>query len=201
MFLSLKSMLLSASLLTGSFLALAQEIKLNASTAPLLIPNVAFEYPVAPRLSVQAELLVSPWKSFLDRHLQVYMGSAEGRYYFQPEHQGWFLGGYAGIGFFDMQKWNYWQPKVISSEDGASRVTSLYQRGFAVIAGIDGGYKWRLSSRWALEAYLGIGTSQSFYHGYYRDTNERYDGAQRWNKSGEIIPTRGGIMVNYRLDW
>ncbi len=199
MFLSLKSVLLSASLVAGSFLASAQEIKFNAATALVLIPNVAFEYPVAPHWSVQTELLVSPWKSFLDRHLQVYMGSVEGRYYFQPEHHGWFMGGYTGLGFFDMQKWNYWQPMVITNEDGTSRVTGLYQRGFALIAGIDGGYKWRLNDRWALEAYLGVGTSQSFYHGYYRDTGERYDGARRWNKSGELIPTRGGLMVNYRL--
>lgn len=81
--------------------------------------------------------------------------------------------------------------------DGTERITEVYQKGFTFIAGVSGGYHFTVNEKLGLDLFVGIGTSQSFYKGYYKDNNERYDNAEKWNKSGEVIPTRGGLMVTY----
>jgi hypothetical protein len=50
-----------------------------------------------------------------------------------------------------------------------------------------------------MDIYAGIGTSQDFYKGYVRSTGARYDVAEGFNKSGEILPYRGGVMISYKL--
>jgi hypothetical protein len=39
-----------------------------------------------------------------------------------------------------------------------------------------------------------------FYKGYELKTGERYDSPYAYNKSGEWIPYRGGVMLSYILD-
>jgi hypothetical protein len=52
-----------------------------------------------------------------------------------------------------------------------------------------------------LDFFLGGGWHQGFYHGYYNDgTSGRYEGVENWNKSGEWLPYRGGVMVSYRIN-
>ncbi len=65
--------------------------------------------------------------------------------------------------------------------------------------GVTGGYQFQLSDRLNLDIYATIGSSQGFYKGYDRSTGKRYDSAEKFNKSGEIIPYRGGIMISYKL--
>lgn len=182
------------------------EFKINALFAPVGMLNAAVEIPVSSKWSVQGETFISPWKSFTGRHLQIYMGTVEARYYFSENHEKWFVGGYFSMALFDLQKWNYWNEKhvfdedkePVFNEDGTPRITTLYQRGFNVMAGLDFGYKYRFNSHWGLEAFLGIANSQGFYHGYFQDDHTRYEHAKEWNKSGEFIPTRGGLMLVYQ---
>ena len=75
----------------------------------------------------------------------------------------------------------------------------MYQKGYSLIFGITGGYQFQLSDRWNMDIYAGIGTSQDFYKGYDRESGKRYDMAQKYNKSGEIIPYRGGVMISYQI--
>lgn len=181
------------------------EVKGNTVFAPIGIINFAAEKQISNHLSLQIEAFVSPWKSFTGRHLQIYLGTAETRYYFTKKQNKWFLGAYISGGVFDIQKYNYWNDKHITNEEGVSlynddgtpRITSLYQRGFVYILGVDAGYKLKMSEHFNLEAFIGIGTVQGFYHGFFADTNLRYDKAEKWNKSGEILPTRGGVMISY----
>jgi hypothetical protein len=65
--------------------------------------------------------------------------------------------------------------------------------------GITGGYQFKLAENWNMDIYAGIGTSQDFYKGYVRSTGARYDVAEGFNKSGEILPYRGGVMISYKL--
>lgn len=39
-------------------------IKVNALGLPILIANVGLEYQLAPKYTIQGDVLVSPWKSF-----------------------------------------------------------------------------------------------------------------------------------------
>lgn len=164
-------------------------IKGNALLAPVLITNIGIEKELSEKFTLQVDGLISPWKSFAGNHFQIYMGHVEGRYYFDKAFDGWFVGLNAGFGLFDLTKWNY-------------RGTEKFQRGFNFMFGGSVGYQWELSEKWNMEAFLGGGTSQGLYHGYEEippDRWIRYDGAKDWNKSGEWLPYRGGIMISYKI--
>jgi len=184
------------------------ELKLNAAFLPLTMANVAIEKSLNDKFSIQAEAFISPWKSLYGKNMQFYMGTLEGRYYFDQVMKKWYVGAYGSLTAFNIQKWNYLRASpVYDSEgnpqilpDGSARVTERYQKGFGLIIGISGGYHFTISEKLGIDIYAGIGTVQSFYKGYYKDTGARYDDAKDWNKSGEIIPTRGGIMVTYKLN-
>lgn len=164
-------------------------VKANALFLPIGIVNAGLEYQLGAHYTAQADFFMSPWKSFGGNHLQVYMGHLEGRYYFDEAFKHWYLGANVGLGFFDITKYNY-----IGS--------NKYQRGFNLMLGATVGYQMKWKERWNVDFYLGGGNSQGFYHGYETlppSFVQRYDGANKWNKSGEFIPYRGGIMIAYKL--
>lgn len=183
-------------------------VKVNAPFLPLGVLNVALEKPLAKKYTIQGEIFVSPWKSFDGKNLQIYMATLEGRYYFKEITKGWYIGAYGSIGAFNLQKWNYFSPQpVLDSEgnpellaDGSVRLTERYQKGLAFIIGVSGGYHFTINEKLGLDLFAGLGTVQSLYKGYTKDNNERYDGAKMWNKSGEFMPTRGGLMLTYKLN-
>jgi hypothetical protein len=184
------------------------EIKINAAFLPVGMVNIAAEKSLHKNFSLQAEGFISPWKSFAGKNLQIYMGTLEGRYYFKEVMKGFYIGAYGSIAAYNLQKWNYFKAEPVLNNDGSPqlladgtvRISERYQKGLTFIIGISGGYHFTINEKWGLDIYAGIGNSQSIYKGYLKDNNERYDGAEKWNKSGEIIPTRGGVMITYRLD-
>lgn len=202
-------------LLTGSILALltietltAQEqenekslyIKGNALFAPIGILNAGIEKQISSKYTLQGDIFISPWKSFAGHELQMYSLSVEGRYYFQEAFKHWYIGANIGLSAFNLQKWNYWNNRSEINEQGEIIINSnRFQKGYSIALGITGGYQFQLSERWNLDLYATIGTSQGFYKGYDRSTGKRYDSAEKFNKSGEIIPYRGGIMISYKL--
>lgn len=183
------------------------EIKLNAAFVPLTMLNIAVEKPLNKKFSIQAEGFISPWKSLYGKNMQFYMGTLEGRYYFDEVMKKWYIGAYGSVVAFNIQKWNYLKSAVVYDDNGNPellvngnvRVTERYQKGLALVFGLSGGYHFKINDQLGLDIYAGVGATQSLYKGYYKDNNERYDGAESWNKSGEVIPTRGGLMVTYKL--
>lgn len=164
-------------------------IKGNALLAPIGVVNVGLEKQLSKKYTLQGDVLISPWKSFSGNHMQVYMGHLEGRYYFNEAFKHWYVGINTGFGLFDLTKWNY-------------RGTEKFQRGFNIMAGATVGYQFQWKERWNIDIYLGGGISQGFYHGYESvppDSFIRYDDAKGWNRSGEILPYRGGVMISYKL--
>jgi len=163
------------------------QIKGNLLFTPLGILNIGYERAFNEHWTGQTDVFISPWKSFDGRHLQIYMMHFEGRYYFTKAMDKWYVGLNIGMGAFDMQKWNYWN-------------SNKHQRGFNAMLGATVGYQLYLNAHWNMDFYLGGGNSQGFYHGWdmAQDPPERYDHAPRgWDKSGEWIPYRGGIMASY----
>ncbi|MFC3158828.1 DUF3575 domain-containing protein [Chryseobacterium arachidis] len=153
---------------------------------------------------MQGDVLISPWKSFAGHPLQYYSVSAEGRYYFDEAFKHWYLGANLGFSIFNVQKWNYWQDGYYQNHITKElfEYSNIYQKGFSFLAGITAGYQFRLAENWNMDIYGTIGTSQDFYKGYDRSTGKRYDNDGRsnaFNKSGEILPYRGGIMISYKL--
>ncbi|KQT18607.1 hypothetical protein ASG31_03860 [Chryseobacterium sp. Leaf404] len=189
------------------FLKAQTEVKVNTLFLPVGVVNAASEQKLTKHITVQEELFISPWKSVSGRHLQIYMATLEGRYYFTESMKKWYVGAYFSVANFNLQKWNYWNDMVVLDEndqpeilaDGSTRVTSRYQKGYSFIFGISGGYHFIINQKLGLDIFAGIGSSQGLYKGYFKDNNQRYDQPHGWNKSGEIIPTRGGLMLTYKL--
>ncbi|MDO5616870.1 MAG: DUF3575 domain-containing protein [Cruoricaptor ignavus] len=192
----IKKILGAALLTTATVFFSAQEkkekalyVKGNALFAPLGMINAGLEYQLSQKFTLQADGFISPWKSFFGNHAQVYMGHLEGRYYFDKAFSKWYVGLNSGFGLFDMTKWNY---------SGSDK----FQRGFNYMLGATVGYQFQWKENWNIDLYLGGGTSQGFYHGYEIEPPDkwvRYEEANGWNKSGEWIPYRGGIMISYKL--
>ncbi|KFF13547.1 hypothetical protein IW15_07100 [Chryseobacterium soli] len=189
---------------TGTLMAQEQEkslyIKGNAAFAPLGILNVAVEKQLTQKITLQGDVLISPWKSFAGHELQYYSVSVEGRYYFNEAFKHWYIGANIAGAAFTTQKWNYWNDRTFVTDSGEVFTNSnIYQKGYSIIFGVTGGYQFKVSDRWNIDLYASIGSSQDFYKGYERGTGQRYDSAQKFNKSGEIMPYRGGVMISYKL--
>jgi len=202
--------LLTSTLICFSIFAFSQKnetyIKANALFLPVGMLNVGVEHGFTEHITGQADVFVSPWKSFAGHQAQFGIGTVEGRYYFDEAFKHFYLGASVGIGIFKIQKWNYWNSDFYTTKEGELlpyRSNELYQKGFSYIFGLTTGYQFQLAERWNMDIFLGIGSQQGFYKGYVEglpETQEnRYDRVENWDKSGEIIPFKGGIMISYKL--
>ncbi|KFF03766.1 DUF3575 domain-containing protein [Chryseobacterium luteum] len=201
-FLTASITLLSAAMLTAQ--EQEQEkglyIKGNALLAPIGLINIGLEKQMSQKITMQGDILVSPWKSFGGHEFQYYSLSLEGRYYFNEAFSHWYIGANIAASAFVLQKWNYWSDKpYINNRNEVFITSNLYQKGVSFILGVTGGYQFKVSDRWNIDVYAAVGTSQDFYKGYDRNTGQRYELAKKYNKSGEILPYRGGIMISYKL--
>jgi len=175
-------------------------IKGNALLAPIGLLNLGVEKQLSQKYTLQGDVLISPWKSFAGHEFQYYSVSLEGRYYFNQAFHGWYAGANIAASAFVLQKWNYWEDTPYMNDKNEMFVASnLYQKGVSFIIGVTGGYQFKVSDRWNIDVYATVGTSQDFYKGYDRTTGQRYESAKKFNKSGEILPYRGGVMISYKL--
>lgn len=179
--------LLSASVLLFSLYSVGQTyIKVNAFSTVLTIPNVGFETDIGKKSTFQFDITASFW-NMKDKPMQFYIFIPEYRYHFHEKHNGFYVGANVGATVFNFQKWNYLN-------------TLMYEKGFGYLIGISIGYQKKINDKFMIDCFLGGGNSQSFYKGYYIGTKTRHDNAENYNKSGEWIPYRGGVMVSYRLN-
>ncbi|MGL5111948.1 MAG: DUF3575 domain-containing protein [Flavobacterium sp.] len=164
-------------------------LKLNGATALVGVPNIGIETSIGKKLTFNFDVMTSFWKSFDGHHpMQFYTFTPEVRYHFKEKYNGWYFGGHAGPDVYKIQKWNYWN-------------TNKYEDGFGYRLGATVGYNFKISDKILLDAFVGGGWHQGFYKGYYNDgTPGRYDKAKNWNKSGEWLPYRGGLMLSYKLN-
>ena len=177
-------------------------VKANAIFLPIGILNAGVEYQLNEKVTVQGDVFISPWKSFMGKYSQVYMIGLDGRYYFDKAFKSFYVGANISAARFIIQKYNYWsdEPFQYTPESPIYKTSELYQNGYAIMIGATVGYQFQLSDRWNMDLYLGFGSIQSFYKGYHKELGIRYDNdGRRWNKSGEFLPYRGGVMISYKL--
>ena len=178
-------------------------VKANALFLPIGILNAAVEYQLNKKMTLQAELFISPWKSFAGKDAQVYMVGLDGRYYFNEAFKHFYVGANISAARFIIQKYNYWGdgPYQYSETSPIYDRSDVYQDGFAFMIGATVGYQFQLCQKWNMDLYLGAGTVQSFYKGYVHSLGIRYDtdSAPGYNRSGELLPYRGGVMISYTL--
>ncbi|MBW8360648.1 MAG: DUF3575 domain-containing protein [Kaistella sp.] len=176
-------------------------VKGNALFIPLGIINAGLEYQVGAKYTVQGDVFISPWKSFDGKYAQVYMLGFEPRYYFNEAFKHWYVGANISAARYIMQKSNYWSndPYQLTVNSPVYIESDLYQDGYSILFGATVGYQFKLGEKLNADVYLGAGSNQGFYKGYHKELGIRYDETDKWNRSGEFIPYRGGIMISYQL--
>lgn len=164
-------------------------VKFNGATALVGVPNIGIETSIGEKLTFSFDVMASFWKSFAGQNpMQFYTFTPEVRYHFKEKYNGWYFGGHIGPDIYKIQKWNYWN-------------TNKYEDGFGYRIGATIGYNFKITEKINLDAFVGGGWHQGFYKGYYNDgTPGRYEKAEKYNKSGEWLPYRGGLMITYKLN-
>lgn len=160
-------------------------VKGNIS-AILGLPQFGFETTLGEKTTFQLDALTSLWKSVNNAPFKMNMVFSEFRFYPKKSFEGFFIGGHIGGSKFNFQKWNYIN-------------TDYIQKGYSLMYGITFGYQIAINNNLNLEAFLGGGYQQGFYKGYLLSDGTRIDGAKKYNKSGEFIPYRGGLMIVYKF--
>jgi opacity protein-like surface antigen len=162
-------------------------VKVNALTTLLTIPNVGIETSIGKKSTFQVDVLASFWKSINNLPAQFVTITPEYRYHFNEKYDGFYAGVNVGGSIYKVSK-------------GIHRQLDQYEKGVGYMIGATIGYQKEISKKVLIELFLGGGTHQGFYKGYNIDTGERYDMAKKYNKSGEWLPYRGGVMISYRIN-
>ncbi|WP_396181484.1 DUF3575 domain-containing protein [Flavobacterium sp.] len=163
-----------------------QRVHVNAASTLLGFPSVGYEKGLGNHFSFHIDAIGSTFNRYHNMPLKFLIITPEIRYYSKPEQTGFYVGGHIGGSTFHLQKYNYAN-------------TNYYQKGYNYMAGISIGYVYAVSEKFALEAFIGGGTIQSFYKGYDITTGVRYEDADKFNKSGEWLPYRGGVNLIWKI--
>lgn len=177
-------------------------LKANALFLPVGVLNAGVETQLSKKFTFQGDIFISPWKSFAGKYAQIYMIGFDGRYYFKEAFKHFYVAANLSAAKFKIQKWNYWgnHPYQYTPDSPVYNISDIYQKGYSMMFGATVGYQFKLSENWNMDIYLGGGSSQDFYKGLHKDLGIRYDDPTRkWNKSGEWIPYRGGVMIAYKI--
>ena len=203
--------LILALLCISSFVHGQVEVKFNAATALLLIPNGGIELGISEKHSIQLDVLGSFWDTMPllnDTPLHISQTFLEYRWYRGENVEKWFMGPHIGFGMFTLQKpnysvlYDYYEKATGGRSGGGLPKGDAYQSGRVAFYGLTVGYKKRLNASWSLEAFMGLGLSQSWYKGYRgieRVDHLGEDNPRPFNGSGEVLLYRGGLMVVYQL--
>ncbi|OWP82159.1 hypothetical protein BWK63_02160 [Flavobacterium covae] len=150
------------------------------------LPQIGVETKIGNKLTFQADLMASLWESVNNAPQKFAILIPEVRYHFNTLEKGFYLGGHIGGSSYKMQKWNYLN-------------SGRYQEGYSLLFGMTVGFKVPVNKSFSIDIFMGGGSQQGYYKGYYLESGERYETADNFNKSGEWLPYRGGVMICYKL--
>ncbi len=162
-------------------------VKVNAVTTLLTIPQIGIEASIGNHSTFQFDITASFWKSINGHPMEFYIFIPEYRYHFHEKYNGFYAGAHMGFTLYNMQKWNYWN-------------SNTYQEGLGYLIGATIGYQKKIGNRFLLDFFLGGGYIEGFYKSFIIGTDIRVDEATDYNKSGQWLPYRGGVMVSYQLN-
>ncbi len=176
------------------------EAKANVLTSLGLIPNVGIEIQVGEKNSLQLDVLASFWNKLNSSKTPLHINQTflEYRFYKKNDLTGLFIGPHVGYGMFTLKKPNF--AIIYDTYAGGNYDNDTYQSGRVAFYGFTIGYKKRLTKRISLEAFIGGGYSMANYKAYRE--NNRIDIRDNWrtfNRSGEFVAYRGGLMINYNF--
>lgn len=176
------------------------EAKANVLTSLGLIPNVGVEIQTGQKNSLQLDVLASFWNKLNNSKTPLHINQTffEYRFYKKNDLSGLFLGTHLGYGMFTLKKPNF--AVIYDPYDGVNYDNDTYQSGRVAFYGLTFGYKKRLSQRISLEAFIGGGYSMANYKAFREDIRtDIRDNWRTFNRSGEFVAYRGGVMINYNF--
>jgi len=188
---------------TDSLFNAKVELKLNLTSALILVPNIGIEVKLSEKLSYQLDTSASFYDNIdgspfhttqIFNELRFYPKLQEGK-----NPRSFFIGPHVGYGMFTLRL-----PKLITSiVDTQLKEEGSYQSGRNAYYGITIGKKIPLKNKKLnLELFIGGGTSQSNYKYYNKLGNRVYENPdieKDFNQSGEELIYRGGLMLTYKL--
>jgi len=165
-------------------------LKTNLLYGATTTPNLSVEVALSPKLTLDLSGSVNTWdlgRKDKFRKLNHWLVAAEARHWVYEKFDGHFLGLHAFGGSYNAGGVNL----------PVGQLTKLKENryeGYALGAGLSYGYVWYLSSRWSLEATLGVG--------YAYLSHERFECNRCGEKRGSghthyIGPTRLGVSLIY----
>lgn len=174
-------------------------VKINGLYALVGVINPSIEFAISPKSTIQAEIVVSPWKSINGKHALFGIFMGEYRYYFKGHNNGWYVGGNVGMMAFNMTK-----PYI---EDWKIKFENRYSKGYGFMLGASVGYEHVFCERWVVDAFLGWSWMHSYYNGYSNDGQIQLNPNPDWNQkypdpfnaSGEWYPNKIGVSIGYRI--
>ena len=176
------------------------ELKFNLATATLLVPNIGIEVKLSEKIGYQLDTSASFYDNIEGSPFHMTQIFNEFRFYpNKNQKRNFFIGAHVGYGMYNIRL-----PRWIANLSGSEyKEEGSYQYGRNTYYGITIGKKIRLKNeRFGLEVFIGGGSSQSNYK-YYNKNEQRIfaitNYKRKFNKSGEELPYRGGLMLTYKL--
>ena len=177
------------------------ELKFNLASALVLVPNVGIEVQLSDRFGYQLDTSASFYDNIEGSPFHMTQIFNELRFYpkTKKNNRSFFVGAHVGYGMYNLRlpKW------ITTIVDTEYKEEGSYQYGRNAYYGITLGKKIPLKNeRFNLEVFIGGGSSQSNYKYYNKDEQRIFaitNFKRKFNKSGEELPYRGGIMLTYKL--
>ena len=184
----------------GTLSAQKLAVKTNALYWGTATLNVASEYAVADRWTVELSGAYNPWVFNKDENTKAkhYQISPEGRYWFCEAFQGHFVG--LNMNFTQYNVGNFPIPKVFiplsSSSDTKTDTRNSRMEGWAMGTGVTYGYAFPFARRWNLELTLGLG----WWYTKYDQFESRKCGLFQQTVSRHVLgPTALGVSFIYMI--
>ena len=177
------------------------ELKFNLASALVLVPNVGIEVQLSDRFGYQLDTSASFYDNIEGSPFHMTQIFNELRFYpkTKKNDRSFFVGAHVGYGMYNLRlpKW------ITTIVDTEYKEEGSYQYGRNAYYGITLGKKIPLKNeRFNLEVFIGGGSSQSNYKYYNKDEQRIFaitNFKRKFNKSGEELPYRGGLMITYKL--
>ena len=177
------------------------ELKFNLASAPFLVPNIGIEVQISERFGYQLDTSASFYDNIEGSPFHMTQIFNEFRFYPKNKNnkRSFFVGAHVGYGMYNLRL-----PRWIANISGSEyKEEGSYQYGRNAYYGITIGKKIPLKNeKFNLEIFVGGGSSQSNYKYYNKDEQRIFaitNYKRKFNKSGEELPYRGGLMLTYKL--
>ena len=183
------------------FICYNPEVKSQAlkTNVPFLLtgnPNFGVEWTVGRQLTINTDLMWMPYLFKKNEEVfRVLVGSLDFRYYLNPKSyytndlwDGFCVGPYAMAGNFN-----------IGLKEKDLVKTSYRRKGRGISAGVTSGYKFYLSSRFRIDANIGVGYAHLQYNKYQLGGEYAEFPLEIKNTKSYVGPTKIGISLVYNI--